>query len=478
MATQRPPNAPQQPRPQPQPPKPHPRSLRIGIILGGKIVEERLIRKRRTITIGQSVKNEFSVPIEALPRTWPLFVEKNGHYYLHFTNAMDGRISDGGQVHPLASLKGRTAQPVGNAWYLPLAESSRGKIVLGDMTLLFQFVSAPPLQPRPHLPASLRGTIVDRIEPQLALILAISLALHAGIFVYARWIHDETTGRSRAERVYKATFEAPRTADVDFTTEAITDGEDGKAEKESEAKEEKPGKKGDGKKSGGGQDKGSGGGDEGPSDEELAARAEFEVSQMFSEDETEEGTAGGMGDRKPADDLAGEIESVKESGGSVAIARGDNSRGPRRTDAGRARTGGPDVRVSGTEAGSTTAAVKGPKIKKPKVVIKTPLSDDEAASLTPSAVMRKIRTQYAYGLRQCFKRILKADPTASGTIRLKFQVGERGNVTRAKVDGFGYPELDQCVQAKVMKWRFAKPLDEDGEATAVTFKVSLPFSGE
>ena len=44
-----------------------PRILRIGIILGGNIVEERLIRTRETITIGQSSKNTFSVPIEGLP---------------------------------------------------------------------------------------------------------------------------------------------------------------------------------------------------------------------------------------------------------------------------------------------------------------------------------------------------------------------------------------------------------------------------
>jgi len=449
--------------------------LRVGIILGGKIVEERLVRRRRTITIGQSVKNEFSVPVEGLPRSWPLFIEKNGHYYLHFTNAMDGRVSDGGQVHPLGSLKGRLAQQHGNAWVLPLAESSRGKIVLGEMTLLFQFVSAPPLQPRPHLPASLRGTIADRIEPQLALILALSLIIHGSIFTYARWLHDETTGRSRAERVYHATFEAPRTADIDFNTEAVTEGDEGKAEKEAEAKAEKPGK-GGGKDQGGGKDKG--GGNNGPSDEELAARAEFEVSQMFADDETADGTTGGMSDRKPADDLAGEIESVKESGGSVAIARGDDSRGPRRSDAGRARTGGPDVNVSGDSKGTTTAAVTGPKIKKPKVVIKTPTSDEDDASLSPAAVMRKIRSQYAHGLKQCFKRILKGDPNAAGTIKLKFKVGERGNVTRTKVTGFGYPELDQCVEAKVMNWRFAKPVDKDGDPISVTFDISMPFAGE
>ena len=46
------------------------RSLRIGIVLGGNIIEERLIRGRETISIGQSAKNTFAVPLESL--TYPL----------------------------------------------------------------------------------------------------------------------------------------------------------------------------------------------------------------------------------------------------------------------------------------------------------------------------------------------------------------------------------------------------------------------
>ena len=95
----------------------------------------------------------------------------------------------------------------------------------------------------------------------------------------------------------------------------------------------------------------------------------------------------------------------------------------------------------------------------------------------PALIMAKIRSTYAHGLKQCFKRILKAEPDARGTIKLKFTVGERGNVTKTSLQGFGYDELDACVEAKVKNWRFAAPKDSDGEATTMTVKVSLPFSG-
>jgi hypothetical protein len=52
---------------------PRQRILRIGVLLGGKIVEERLIRERTSVTIGQSMKNTFSIPIEGLPLERTLF---------------------------------------------------------------------------------------------------------------------------------------------------------------------------------------------------------------------------------------------------------------------------------------------------------------------------------------------------------------------------------------------------------------------
>jgi hypothetical protein len=43
--------------PLPVPHAPRPKILRIGVILGEKIVEERLIRNRENVTIRQSAKN-------------------------------------------------------------------------------------------------------------------------------------------------------------------------------------------------------------------------------------------------------------------------------------------------------------------------------------------------------------------------------------------------------------------------------------
>ena len=109
-----------------------PKILRIGIIQGGRIVEERLVRKREDITIGQSAKNMFVVLSDALPRNWLLFEASGTRYVAHFSDGMDARIAVGNEIISLAQLKqSGKIQKRGAGWVMLLDERSRGKITLG-----------------------------------------------------------------------------------------------------------------------------------------------------------------------------------------------------------------------------------------------------------------------------------------------------------------------------------------------------------
>lgn len=465
--------------------RPHPsqmriRSLRIGVILGGKIVEEKLVRKRDNITIGQSAKNTFSIPVEGMPRTWPLFLVKDDRYFLHFSPSMDGRISDGGQVQPLTALR-QSAQRHGEGWILPLPDTARGKIVLGDMTLLFQFVTAPPLQPRPHLPASVRGTLADRIDPQLSIIVGVSILLHLGVMLYARCLVDPPL--TKAEQIYRDTFPEeyedtfqPKAVDVDVEVDPDAeatkeDPKEGQDEKPKDKPSTKP-STGDSKPAGT-----EGSARDSKSDEEMAEEAELAIAQMFG-DESDDGSEGTrMSDRNPGNDLAGEAENVEEGRVKVTLKDTGDEDGPSRGVRRRATTSGPNVDTgTGREGSGEVGPAKVPK--KPDVKPDGLSSDDDVKNLTPAAILDKIRRQYTYGLKQCFKKVLKIDETASGTVRLKFTIGERGNVTAADTKGFGYDTLDACVASQAKGWRFTPPKDEDGEATSMTVKLSLPFTGK
>ena len=106
---------------------PKSRIMRIGIVQGGRIVEERLIRKRDNISIGWSSKATFAVPSETLPKQWLLFEANPRGYIAHFADAMDARIAVGNEVVSLAQLKqlGRLRRS-GSSYKFLLDERSRG----------------------------------------------------------------------------------------------------------------------------------------------------------------------------------------------------------------------------------------------------------------------------------------------------------------------------------------------------------------
>ncbi|HSD87414.1 MAG TPA: hypothetical protein VLB44_07860, partial [Kofleriaceae bacterium] len=242
-------------QPQPQP-GPRPRILRIGVLLGGKIVEERLIRDRTSVTIGQSMKNTFSIPVEGLSLELMLFaLDEKGKYHLRFLNKMDGRLSTGDQVTTLEALKGKGAINHGEYWDVPLSENSRGKLSIGDLTVLFQFVTEPPRQPKPMLPASVRGTFADRFDPRLSVILGASIIVHFAIVIVALTM-DVEENNGLADRAYNLTFtqeeykvdiEQPKPVETAQTNQGSAAG----AEKKEDKKVTVPSKKPEG---GGGRD--------------------------------------------------------------------------------------------------------------------------------------------------------------------------------------------------------------------------------
>jgi hypothetical protein len=167
-----------------------PKVLRIGVIQGARIIEERIIRRRETVTVGQSEKNHFVVPHAEVPGRHALFELKPGgpkgeQYFLAATSGMTGRVAfpaaDGGVMDLAAIRASKKALPGPNGILVPLTDDCKGKVVIGDTTMLFQFVVPPPIQPRPQLPASVRGGWIERMDPGFMISLGVAIVLHIGM---------------------------------------------------------------------------------------------------------------------------------------------------------------------------------------------------------------------------------------------------------------------------------------------------------
>jgi hypothetical protein len=458
MATNRPPVP--QPQTQAQVQQgPRTRILRIGVLLGGKIVEERLIRKRETVLIGQSMKNTFSIPFEGLPLEFPIFTLDNDKYYLRFLPKMDGRLSDGGNVNTLDALKAHGAQNHGDYWQVPLGETSRGKLSLGELTILFQFVTEPPRQPKPMLPASVRGTFADRLDPRLSVILGTSVVIHFA-FVIVALAMDVPKPDTMLDRAYDVTFNAdtyiedttkPKPADTPGADQGPAPKKD--PDKSKQIPSTKP------------KDNPNPGRDaakDAKMQEDAAAMAD-----LLTGEGPDGKSEGDISRRRPGADLGTQIANV---GNKTVAVGGGAGRGSR--DNGDARTGtghGPSLNGGGIEnAGGGKVAERSPT---GRITVSDKHADDDT-SLTPDTVLQKIQSAYMAGLKRCYKNYLVKDASARGKVTLELTINPTGRTVKGAAHGFA-GEVDECISAQMSSWRFPIPKDKGGEAVEANFAITL-----
>jgi TonB family protein len=156
-----------------------PRALRVGVFVDGRIVEERIVPRQSTVTVGSSEKAMIVVGGN-VPPCHALFERSGDHYVLHLVSGLTGRVATSAGVVDLVAREPRSVQ---------LDDESRGKIVVGDTTLLFQLVAPPPVRARPQLPLSVKQGLLAQIDWPLTVIAAFSFLLHFGLVggMYSDW---------------------------------------------------------------------------------------------------------------------------------------------------------------------------------------------------------------------------------------------------------------------------------------------------
>src|SRR5438046_8399759 len=128
-----------------------PKVLRIGLVQGGKVIEERVIKQRTHVTIGPSEKSMFVVPSQNVPPNFRLFELIGNEYHLNFLDGMSGRVALQTGISDLAALRGQAKRSAQGAYHVRVTEDARRKVVVGETTFLLQFVAPPPIQPKPQL---------------------------------------------------------------------------------------------------------------------------------------------------------------------------------------------------------------------------------------------------------------------------------------------------------------------------------------
>ena len=401
------------------------RSLRIGVVIGGQLVEERTFTS--AVTFGQSLRCAVSLPLDGLPREHLLFARDEGAFVLRPAKGMTTRVANVAEVG--AELR--------------LAPGARGKLTIGDATLLFQEV-AHVVRPKPRLPASLR---VHHFDRKLATIIASSLVVHIGIAAWA-WSadieHSVLGMRDVPQSFQQDTIDVQLPDHVERIDPTVTGPAAATPVTPTHHIVQPVVSR--------------------PSDPDRLAEDASRMASILTGDDGTHGF-GGMSHRQPGADLARQMDEAAHH--TVTI--GDNGRTPRVDD--RARIG-TDRGLQITDQAIDHTPIPAHSEPEGRIVIKPIPGGGDGSTLTAQMVLDKISNAYVPGLQRCYRLGQNEDAGLEGKISIELTVDEHGRVIEPNASGLNQ-KVDSCVGSLMSTWHFTIPKDKDGDATQATFKVAL-----
>ncbi|MBA3465627.1 MAG: AgmX/PglI C-terminal domain-containing protein [Deltaproteobacteria bacterium] len=421
------------------------RALRVGVLLGGNLVEERVFREGAPITFGQSLRCSISVPGDGIPHEHVLFAREEGRFILRAAPKMTGKLAQRGEIN--AELVGDVA----------IDKGARGKLTIGDATLLFQEMAAPPRAPKPLLPASVRGTLGDRIDRRLAAIIGASVIAHLAIAGYAWWNDVESGSMLEtpvAQQYRQEVMEVSFPDDPTTPTPSVSTGP-GAAAPATPVQTAKPIVRPTRVT---------------PNNPTSTAATEddaMKFASILAGTEVGRNGANDLSKRQPGADLGTQIAAV----GDRQVVVGNNDSGFRQGP--RDGIGTDSKQITNDPNQVATQAPKNPE-REPggRIQIKPLPPQGPGTTLTVQMVLDKIKGVYMTGLQRCYKKGLLDDSKLSGKIAMSFTVTERGSLDDASASGVS-SEVDACIETLMSGWRFGIPRDKDGDPTEQPFKLVL-----
>jgi hypothetical protein len=438
-----------------------PKVLRIGLVQGGKVIEERVIKQRGHVTIGPSEKSMFVIPSKNIPAQFRLFELIGGDYFLNFLEGMTGRIALKTGISDLAALRTQAKRvPLGSGqmYQVQLSEEARGKVVIGETTFLFQFVAPPPVQPKPQLPVSVRAGLANDIDWTTTIIAAFSFLFHFGAVgsIYSDWMDPIVDDEVDVAQLLESVKQLPPPPPVEQKEEKEVTASTAAAAAEAP-------------KPGGGGGGGKGGGGKGGLSDARATAISNELAQL------DVAMVGALNSRGSAtnsvldrgDTPTGLLEGAAAAGAGVGVGgvaglnMGSGAGGTLRP--GAAGSGG---LASIGERGGGAPATAGSATK-----VKGPVGNAQIGGAAVSggsvANASAVVAGMAAGFRRCYNKGLQEDPNMKGSVRITAKIGPNGEVLSASPSGGGglSGTVVNCVASRVSSAQFAPP--EGGGATIV-----------
>jgi TonB family protein len=465
--------------------------LRVAIVQDRRVVEERLIRGEGDITLGTGSKNTFVVQGN-LPKQTTVFEGRGqGRFALVFERGQDGRIeleSGSDKFTPSELADKGKAQKKGKAFAIELTDKARGKVSVGDVSILFQFVDPPNAAMRAPLPMAVKGGIVNQIEWPFLYIMAASFILlggsTTGLDIWWKqtgqyYYNPASRERSRLYDLIRAEVQAKKEKEPE--KEKPEDEKKDEAVAAAEAAEAVPAPEPEKPKAAPAKKPAARVGKDTPRETNKTKLAAAVKQKTFLH---VLGTTGGSGPGEldtlrggvhaqniaNAFDLEGGIAQNRESGAAGSAFVG----GPQAATAG---DGEKYKTLSQAEAGgeriATTQVKTADKANEVKInanVRDGSVSGQEGAGSIDKDSVARVFSRRKSAIKYCYERALKLNSNVKGKVVIRFTIGTAGRITsvQASQNTTGDPGIADCIIEKVQGWRFDPP-----SGGSVTF--SYPF---
>lgn len=447
------------------------RVLRVGLVVGGRIVEERVLGPGETLSIGSSERNTIVHAGPGMPSRFDLFQFIAGEYFLNFTDAMVGKVSVPAGMGDLAELRGSGhARDAGGYRQVGLDDRSRGRVTIADTTLIFQFVDPPPKAVRPQLPTTVMGGFGSNVDWTFTAFVAASFIFFFGFGLYLSQLDPVVDSGIAAlpDDLAHLVYEEPPPPEVeqqveqtDETTEPTEVAtQETRTTRESSSSGERSSSSGDV-----------------VNDSAAQASLADSVAQQVVNDML--GSLSGAG-AVFQDNLRGGAVSGN-IGEMLASATGTGEAGAGRTGSIREAGGGGGSGTTGNlgslQGGSGPRASGDPgtgpaqvEVRRGSVRASTSTEVGGTGTFDASQVSSRLRGLQG-SINRCYEQQLATNPTLEGRVGVQFTITESGTVSGVQVEAPN-AALGSCVEGVLSRMRF-NPAPVGG---SVRYSTAFVFS--
>ncbi len=457
-------------------PKTSDRVLRLGVVENGRIIDEQLVRQRTSVTVGPSERNQIVIPTTEISSRFQLFSLRGGVYHLTFTESMSGRVTLDDGVADLQTLRhtGR-AQRRGSTWQVELPEESRGKITIGDHTLLFQMVKPPPIQPAPQLPASVRSGWLRSIDWVMIAFVAVSFVIQVGLvtwLVHRDWPVVPTWAGTSDGLLEHVVNTPPSQAQINDALRppakapAMPDPSPGAVAEEDPGPAMRPARRPGASPSQGSSGSPDPGPNKGTGDAERRARvaAALDVARIKLIGARHPGEGDGVvADVLRGGEVSGDLDTIMEQVKGVKVANNNETVFRRPASGGTDGTGQPldidGLRATSGSAPSVDSGDFGEEREVSGDVGRGNPSPPRGTGVLDDRVVRRVVGSHLGGIKRCYERELRHRRTLEGRLTVNFTIGAGGRVVRSSVsqDTLGSAAVSSCIEGQFRRMSFPEP---------------------